>query len=292
MQVTPIDLLHIIIALTILLFSSHLFGHFFQRTRQPRVIGEILAGLVLGPTVLKFFCPSVYEFIFNTSGPAKALLNIIYQLGLLHLMFCAGMEVNTRIRKQGNEANVVTWISGLGTVLPFAFGLLFIKFIDVNDFMGIALNEPAFILIFSLSIAVTSIPIISRILHDLKLMNTSFARIILSAAVIEDVLLYVVLAVALGMVGGSYEPTFGISAILGLEEHLWFKVIYHIIATVVFFVASLLLGPRLFKWLNKIHFTFFQTINPLAFLINFMLFMSGIAILLGIAPMSGLLWQG
>src|SRR5918996_1600713 len=74
-------------ALGLLLALAHLFGYLFKRLRQPRVIGEIVGGLVLGPTVLGTFLPGLTEWAFPDTGPVAAVLGAVYQLGLLFLMF-------------------------------------------------------------------------------------------------------------------------------------------------------------------------------------------------------------
>ncbi len=286
MNIGTVDILHIIIALTLLLFFSHTCGYLFQRYRQPRVIGEILGGIILGPTLLGYFFPEVYSYIFHAPA-TRTFLNIIYQLGLLHLMFLTGMELRSKIRQREKVAGVTASIALFGTVLPFVAGFIFVRFVDIQKFIGTANDERAFILIFSIAVAITSIPVISRILHDLKLLQTSFAKIILSAAVFEDIILYVVLTVAIGMVGGTFQGSFGLPTLLGLEGRETLRIVYHSLSTLIFFGISLWIGPRLFRWFSKTKLNILISINPLAFLISFMLLMTGAALLLDITPMFG-----
>lgn len=285
MQFSTPDLFHLMIALSVLITFSYFFSLLFQKFRQPSVIGEILAGLVLGPTLLKCFLPAVYDFIFGQSEATKTVLGMFYQVGLLHLMFCAGMEIQTKIKNSKHEGWVVTLISILGTVVPFGASLLLLPFVNINKFIGTAGNEPAFMLVFSIGIAITSIPVISRIMHDLKILNSSFARVVLSSAVFEDIVLYVLLAIALGLVGTSFGGQYGVPALLGFESQHYLKLIYHILATFIFLLGGIFGGRRFFEWLSSLGF--FKKINLLAFMIVFMFIMSGIAILLDIAPMFG-----
>src|SRR4051794_5070268 len=99
-------------------------------------------------------------------------------------MFAAGTE--TRRLPQRDAVRSVGLIAGFGLVLPFAAGLALVSVLGTGRFVGTAGNRTALTLVFGMAVAVTSIPVISRIMHDLGLLGTRFARIVLSVAVIED----------------------------------------------------------------------------------------------------------
>jgi K+:H+ antiporter len=80
-------------ALAVLLVAVNVLGHAFVRMRQPRVIGEFVAGLLLGPTLLSRLFPEQLAWVFPDSGPGAAILGAVYQLGLLLLMYCSGAEI-------------------------------------------------------------------------------------------------------------------------------------------------------------------------------------------------------
>lgn len=287
MTIGTLDILHTILAVTILLFVSHAIGYIFQIYKQPRVIGELLAGIILGPSLFAYFFPNAFTYIFDFPS-TKVLLDILYQLGLFHLLFRTGMELQIKLKKHDKFVRAATWISVMGIVISVAFSFLFLQFFDIHNYMGSANSEPAFIVCFSIAVAISGIAVIARILHDLKLLKTSFAGIILSAAVLEDIVLFIALTIALSMVGTSGEGGLGLPVLLGIENSsLNVKILYHSIITIVFFVVSILVGFYLFRWLEKIKFRVFQEINPLAFLISFMFFMTAIAMLLDIASMFG-----
>ncbi|MGH2540828.1 MAG: cation:proton antiporter, partial [Actinomycetota bacterium] len=86
-------LARLLASITLLLIAAHVFGYLFARYRQPRVIGEIIGGLMLGPTVLGAIAPGVQASLFPSTGATALVLDSIYQLGLLLLMFGAGAEV-------------------------------------------------------------------------------------------------------------------------------------------------------------------------------------------------------
>ena len=102
-----------------------------------------------------------------------------------------------------------------------------------RNFIGPAGNNAALILVFGMAVAVTSIPVISRIMHDVGLLGTRFSRIVLSVAVIEDIVLYVILAVAIGLVQDSGSEAFGVPAALNIHGVAQNSV-YHTIVAVLF----------------------------------------------------------
>ncbi len=108
----------LIFFLAVLLVAAHSLGYLFTRMRQPRVIGEILAGILLGPFVLGRIPAFVHLLQLDVSvAPKKAALDLLYQLGLLMLMFISGAE--TKALFQRHERKQIAWLAAVGTVLPF-----------------------------------------------------------------------------------------------------------------------------------------------------------------------------
>src|ERR1022692_5336017 len=194
MKFADVDLARLLIALAVLLLAAHGVGGLFSRFGQPAAIGEIVGGILLGPSALAAISPTVMNWIFPATGSSAAALGAIYQLGLLLLMFAAGAEMRRLLQR--NVIRTVGPIAGFGMVLPFAAGLGLATALGTKQFTGPAGNRTALILVFGLAVAITSIPVISRIMHDVGLLPTRFARIVISVAVIEDIVLYVILAVA------------------------------------------------------------------------------------------------
>jgi Kef-type K+ transport system membrane component KefB len=180
------DFAQLLLAVGLLLGAAHAVGHLFTLARQPRVIGEIMGGLLLGPTVLGALAPELQATLFPSEGPVAAVLGWNYQIGLLLLMFASGAEMRSVFRR--GETRVVGLVTVVGVVLPFVAGLLLFRVIDSSSLLGVAQNDTALLLVFGLAIAVTSIPVISRIMFDLGIIETPFARIVLGVAVIEDAL--------------------------------------------------------------------------------------------------------
>src|SRR6185312_6556758 len=223
------DVVRVLLAITLLLIAAHCGGYVFARFHQPRVIGEILGGLALGPTLLGVIAPGVEAHLFPTTGEVPLVLDGLAQLGLLLLMFGAGAEMRSSFRS--DERRTLAFVS----LLPHAYGI------------GTAGSRPAFVLVFVLAIAVTSIPVISRIMFDLGFLETPFARIVLTVAVLEDVIVYVVLAVAVGLVAASSGDAIGLPAVLGIRPGSDANVVYHVVATLAFLAVTLLVGPAVYR---------------------------------------------
>jgi Kef-type K+ transport system membrane component KefB len=286
---TP-DLARLLLALSLLLAAAHVCGHVFARLRMPRVIGEIVGGLLLGPTFFGALLPRLQESVFAPDGATAGVLGAVYQLGLLLLMFCSGAEIRASARP--TERRVVLLLTLFGTVLPLAAGLLVLGVVDFSRLWGPAGNATSFLLVFAIAIAVTSIPVISRILHDLGLMETSFAAIVLAAAVIEDVLLYVALAVAVGLVQSSQGEAFGVAAALETQLGPQWRVVYYVLASFTIVGVILRLGPSLFRRVLKWRFNLLNRSNAIAFQLVVLLVVTGGCILLGVTPMFGALVAG
>ena len=284
MSFSDVDLARLLIALVVLLIAAHGMGGLFARFGQPPAIGEILGGMLLGPSVLAAISPQAQHWIFPVAGMSAAALGAVYQLGLLLLMFAAGAEMRRLLQR--NTVRTVGLIAGFGLVLPFAAGLGLVAALGTKEFIGPAGNHTALILVFGLAVAVTSIPVISRIMHDVGLLPTRFARIVLSAAVIEDIVLYVILAVAVGLVQTAKGTAFGIPAALRIHTIMQNSV-YHTIVAVIFLAVALGFGGRGYKALEGMRANVLARRSPVAFQLFWMLALSAAALALGLVPLYG-----
>ncbi len=284
MKLTPEDITRLLVALALILSAAHALGYVFTRLGQPRVIGEILGGLALGPTGLGAMFPELARAIFPEGGPVPLVLDATYQLGLLLLMFAAGAEIRAAFHP--GERRTVTAVTVTGTLLPLLVGFGLFSTWRPEGIRGSAGTDASLLLVFAIAIAVTSIPIISRILFDLGVLETSFARIVLAVAVIEDVILYVLLAVALGL--GSQGPSLhGLPEILSLDPSGIASVAYHGFATVGFLVVALMVGPWLYRRILKFRYNVLKRGSAVAFQLVFMFGAVVAALLLGVVALFG-----
>jgi Kef-type K+ transport system membrane component KefB len=246
--ITSAELTRVAIALLALLVFAHAGGALFRRLRQPRVIGEILGGLVLGPTVLGQAWPDAVSWMFTDDPVARAVIGFVQQLGLFLLMFCAGVDARRRMR--GAERRVIVGVSVVGLTVPFAIGALAVAVLDTHGLWGDHATRNSFTLVFATAIAVTSIPVISRIFHDLGLLQTGFARVVLGVAVVEDVILYVVLAIAVDLATPA-GPASGLPGALGLTAGSTADIAYHSLMTLALLGLLFSLAPVANRWIGS-----------------------------------------
>lgn len=284
------DVVRLLMALGLLVIVAHAVGHVFVLLRQPRVIGEIVGGLLLGPTVLGLVLPSWHAALFPETGASAAVLGWSYQLGLMLLMFCSGAEMRTMLRP--GEGRVVGLVTVMGVTVPFIAGLVLFVTLDPGGLAGPADNQTALTLVFGLAVAVTSIPVISRIMVDLGIIDSSFARVVLGVAVLEDLVVYVVLALALGMVAAPGAASFGLPAVLGLEPDSGAGMAAHAVTTLAFLAAMSLGGPSLFRRLRGSRWNLVATSSPIAFHLVFLFAGTILSLWLGITPIFGAFLAG
>ncbi|MDC7279117.1 cation:proton antiporter [Butyrivibrio fibrisolvens] len=182
------------VALALLLLFAFLTGNVMEKIKAPRVVGEITGGILLGATFLQRLFPNMIESIFSGYENEGKVLNIFYQLGLILLMFLSGY--NTQIEFDRKNIRTIASIFVGSTLLPMSVGLFFVSYF-INDFIGEKGNYISFSIVFIIGIAITSIPVISKIFFDLGVMNTHFSNTVLTVSTFQDLLLWIMLNVAL-----------------------------------------------------------------------------------------------
>ncbi len=250
---TNAELTSLLLVLLLLVALAHLLGALFVKLRQPKVVGEILAGVVLGPAFLGRL--SHAPLIADTVRHQDAALNLVYWLGLLLLMFLSGAETQQLFTRE--ERREVGWLAIVGTGIPFVLGLVFGSRIIRPALAGPNGNRISLVIILAVGVAVTSVPVVSKIFADLKILHTRFARLVLGVAVLEDIVLWLALAVATALAGKS---------VLDPRSMSW-----HLAKTIGFFGLGLTVVPRIVKRLNKSRFNIFAQQSPVAYAIAVLL---------------------
>jgi len=247
------ELTSVLFVILLFLGLAHLMGYVFVKLRQPRVVGEILAGVIMGPALMGRV-PSVSHLV-ETVNHQGNILNFLYWLGLLLLMFLSGAETQEVFRR--DERREVSWLTIVGTGVPFLLALIFGSRLITPALAGPNGNRASLIIILAVAVAVTSVPVVSKIFADLKILHTRFARIVLGVAVLEDIVLWLALAVATALAGKAALNPRAMS--------------YHLVATVAFFVLGLTLVPRLVKRINKARFNVLAQQSPVGYAIAVLL---------------------
>lgn len=261
----------LILTLGVFVCSVHVLGYLFERMRQPRLIGEIAAGILLGPFVLGRLAPDAFSFLFGNPaiGPnkASAVMSFVYWLGVILLMFLSGSQVRRLLSEENRRATA--WLFGVGTPLPVlvVLGFCLASLIPLEPLMGTKGVKSSTFLVLASAVAVTSIPVISRIFHDLGILHTRFASLILGFAVLEDIALWGVLAVATALATTSSLPDADVLGSAGI----------HILITLVYMGAALTVMPGVLKQLRQSGWNILYKASPLAYAICILFAYVGLA---------------
>jgi Kef-type K+ transport system membrane component KefB len=179
-------------------------------------------------------------------------------------MFLSGAETRQLFTRE--ERREVAWLTIVGTGIPFVLGLVLGPWLIRPELAGPNGNRISLIIILAVGVAVTSVPVVSKIFADLKILHTRFARLVLGVAVLEDIVLWLALAVATALAGKAALNPRAMS--------------YHLIATVAFFALGLTIVPGIVKRISNSRFNIFAQHSPVAY---------AIAVLLGYCALAGAL---
>lgn len=257
------EIIATLLALALLLASAYIFGNLFEKIKAPRVVGEIVGGMFWGGSCLYFFFPEFVSGIFLAYEQEGKVLSIFYQLGLIFLMFLSGFNTNLRVNRE--NAKVMSCVFVGATILPMAGGIPFIG-VFREHFIGTKGNEVSFALVFMIAIAITSIPVISKIFFDMGIMNTKFSDTVLTVSTFQDLCLWILLNAA--------------TRIATTGEVKLFDMIVVVVLTLGMFVAVKLVSDKITGIKREIGAIEFYSISIVAvLLVCALLYMVGINIM-------------
>jgi Kef-type K+ transport system membrane component KefB len=193
--------LHVVATLAAVVFLGYVLGRALRYLGQPPVIGEVIAGIMLGPSLLGAIWPDAMHFLIPTvdsdpKGQVPAALRAVSQLGVILYMFLVGLELNAAgIAKRAHAAVAVSHAS---IVAPFVLGsALALWLYPIFSHQGVPFTS--FALFMGVAMSITAFPVLARILTDRKLEQTSLGRIALSCAAADDVTAWCLLALVVGV---------------------------------------------------------------------------------------------
>jgi Kef-type K+ transport system membrane component KefB len=211
--------------LFVVLALAHLLGVVTDRLGLTAVVGELATGFVLGPSVLGVLLPTVHAGLFpGTSGP---LLDGVASVGLVLLLVVAGLEVDLGLVRR--RATTTVLVGVLGMVVPFVLGFAFARALPAG-FRGAGVDRLVFGLFVATALSVSAIPVITRVLLDLRVLRTELGQVLVAAAILTDVLGWLVLGVVVRAArDGTLAPATALRSVVVL---------------VTFVVAALVVGRR------------------------------------------------
>ncbi len=198
-------ILTLLLQLAAMLLLARALAEVMRRLGQPAVIGELLAGVLLGPTVLGHYAPGVFELAFPPDESQRHLLEIISWLGMVLLLLLTGIE--TDIRAMRNLGRPALMASVFGMVIPFATGLVLGSLLP-DVYLTDPDNRALFATFLATAMAISAMPVIAKILLDLDLIERRAGLVILSAGVVDDTIGWLILSVIAGIAaGGTFSAT-------------------------------------------------------------------------------------
>ena len=255
-----VDIARLFLALAAILVAAKLLGELAERVGQPAVLGELVAGVLLGGSVLR---------VVPSEGVSGELIHVLAQLGVVLLLFEIGLETDLREMSRVGTASLA--VAVVGVIVPFGLAYLYWAYVPHPAAGQAHLTTTA--IFVGATLTATSVGITARVLSDLGRLNTPEARIIIGAAVIDDVLGLVILSVVSGVAAGAAV------SLLGIVRTLAVAIGFLVVAVIV----GRYLVPKLFDVVVRMRVRYVL----LVFAVAFALGLSALAALAGSALIVG-----
>jgi Kef-type K+ transport system membrane component KefB/nucleotide-binding universal stress UspA family protein len=226
-----------IVQLIVLMVTGRLLGELMLRIGQPAVMGQLIAGVILGPSLLGAVWPDIQHLIFPRTPEQKAMIDAVSQLGILMLLLLAGMETDLQLVKKTGRASFCVSLTGI--LIPFACGFALGEFLP--DSM---LPHPDQRLVTSLflgtALSISSVKIVAMVVREMNFMRRTVGQVILASAIIDDSIGWIIAAMIFSLaMQGEVDPA---------------SIAKSVIGTLSFLAVSLTIGRRivstLIRWAN------------------------------------------
>jgi len=187
-------LLSVLLALTVIMVTARAVGYLFSKINQPAVIGEVIGGILLGPSLLGRLAPDLQALVLPAD--AAPILGVIAQLGVILYMFLVGLELDLGLLRSSVASTI--GISLAAIFVPFALGVL-LAFGLYEPFAPAAIDRTSFIIFTGVALSITAFPVLARILEDRGLQRTPLGTLALTCAAINDAIAWCLLAFAVSL---------------------------------------------------------------------------------------------
>ena len=194
---------HVLLALAVIVVCARALGAFFERVlKQPPVMGEIVAGLLLGPSALGAISPAAASFLLPTD--VAPYLGIVAKIGVVLFMFLVGLELDARLLRGSSHATMA--VSHASIVAPFFFGTV-LALALYPRYSNDAVSFTTFSLFVGVSMSVTAFPVLARILSDRRIQHTPLGATAIACAAVDDVTAWCLLALVSGVASAQLDGT-------------------------------------------------------------------------------------
>ena len=194
------EVLQLVAQIAALLFMARLLGGVARRLNQPSVVGEILAGVVLGPSLLSGMLPAVGEWILPQSEVQGYLLEVVALIGVMFLLIVTGLETDLDLIRR--KAKTAAGVALGGLILPFATGAL-LGYGLPDDLLADPSQRTVFVLFLATAMSISAIPVLAKVLMDLDLMRRDIGQTLLAAGMIDDITGWTLLGLVTALAGAT-----------------------------------------------------------------------------------------
>jgi Kef-type K+ transport system membrane component KefB len=224
----------------LLLVTGRLLGEAMQRLGQPAVIGQVLAGMALGPSVLGAIWPDLQHAIFPKNLEQKSMIDAVSQLGILMLLLLTGMETDLKLVKRVGRAAIT--VSVAGVAVPFVSGVALGEMLPDSMLPN---PDRRFItsIFLGTALSISSVKIVAMVVREMNFMRRNLGQIIVASAILEDTIGWIIVGIAFGLASSGTLDAWSVTKT--------------VLGTTAFLAASLTVGRRvvfsLIRWAND-HF--------------------------------------
>jgi Kef-type K+ transport system membrane component KefB/nucleotide-binding universal stress UspA family protein len=226
-----------IVELALLLLVGRLMGEAAQRIGQPAVMGQLIGGLLLGPSVFGALWPAAQHVIFPSSPAQKSMIDAVSQLGVLMLLLLTGMETDLQMVRRVGRAAVT--VAAAGVALPFACGFALGEFIP-EQFLPKSDARLVTAIFLGTALSISSVKIVAMVVREMNFLRRDLGQIIVASAILEDTIGWMIIAIAFGLASAGTVDFWSLARA--------------IIGTALFMVFSFTIGQRvaftLIRWAN------------------------------------------
>ena len=223
-----------LIQIVVLILLGRVLGEIMQRIGQPSVMGQLLAGLILGPSFLGAFWPDLQHALFPPSHEQKSMIDGVSQIGILLLLLLTGMETDLKLVRRIGRAAISVSVTGI--VLPFICGFFLGQYLPDS-----LLPDPAQRMIGSLflgtALSISSVKIVAMVVREMNFMRRNVGQIIIASAIVDDTIGWIIIAVIFSLAQHGTIDALSVGK--------------SVAGTLVFLAVSLTIGRRFVFWLIR-----------------------------------------
>jgi Kef-type K+ transport system membrane component KefB/nucleotide-binding universal stress UspA family protein len=189
-----------LVQIVLLLVTARLLGQLCRRYGQPAVVGELAAGVLVGPSILGRVAPGVFDWIFPAGAVQSGMLFTVGWIGVILLLVVTGFETDLALISRLGKAAVLVTAGSL--LVPFAFGLAG-GYLAPDSLLGEEVERSVFALFLAAALTISSLPVIAKVLSELQLLRRNFGQLTLAVAMANDVIGWVLLGLIAGLAGSG-----------------------------------------------------------------------------------------